>query len=59
MALVRSSDELSGMLTELLVPLNESAEPLWPVVRVAPVIVPVFARLEASVAVVPDGSSNA
>jgi hypothetical protein len=58
-ALVRFSDELSGTVTELLVPLNVSADPLWPVVRVAPVIVPVFARPETSVTVVPDASSNA
>ena len=57
--LVRSSEALSATVTRSLTPSNVSAEPKRPVVmRVAPLIVPVLPRPEASVTVVPFGSSK-
>src|SRR3954454_12739612 len=59
MPVVRSRELLSGIDTKLVEPLNESALPNLPVVmRVAPVIVPVFPAPERSVTVGPDASSN-
>ena len=53
------SELLPGIVTRLLVPLNESALPNLPaVVQVAPEIVPLLPFPEASVTVVPVPSSN-
>src|SRR5262245_928120 len=59
MPLVRSRLAESGTVTQLLVPLNESAPPNRPeVVHVAPLIVPVLALPEASEVVAPPFSLN-
>jgi hypothetical protein len=59
MPVVRSRTLASGTVTKLLVPLKLRAPPNRPaVLRVAPVIVPVFPRPDASTAVVPVVSSK-
>src|SRR5689334_21839746 len=54
------SDALLAMLTMALTPSNESAppKPVWPVTRVAPTIVPLFALPDESLATLPDASLN-
>ena len=59
MAVVRSSDAESGITTWSLLPSKDRAAPKRPPeVRVGPLMVPVFAWPDVSVAVVPVGSSN-
>ena len=54
MPVVRSSESASGTVTQSLMPSKLSAPPNLPaVLRVAPVIVPVLPRPDASAAVVP------
>jgi hypothetical protein len=55
---VRSSDAASAIVTQSSSPSNASAPPARPVARVAPEIVPGLPLPDASVAVVPDASSN-
>ena len=57
-ALPRSKVALSGTVTKFVVPLNESPLPDWPVVHVAPVIVPLLEFPEPSATVVPVPSLN-
>ena len=57
--LVRSSDAASGTVTQSLIPSKVRADPILPaVVRVAPEIVPLLPRPEASVAAGPLASSK-
>ena len=57
--MVRSSDALSGTVTQSFTPSKVSAEPNLPaVVRTAPAIVPLLPRPEPSVTAVPLVSSN-
>ena len=59
MPVVRSSELASGIVTWSLTPSKLSAPPNLPdAERVAPLMVPVLERPDASVAVVPDGSSK-
>src|SRR5438045_3932859 len=56
---VRWREAASATVTQLFVPLNDSAPPYLPAVaRVAAVMVPVFPLPEESVVVEPLGSSN-
>jgi hypothetical protein len=56
---VRSSESASGTVTQSLTPSKLSALPKRPeALRVAPLSVPVLARPDESVAVVPDASSK-
>jgi hypothetical protein len=58
-ALVRSSDAESGMLTQLDVPLNASAPPLWPATQLVSLVTPVLPCVVLSCKVAPPPSSNA
>src|SRR5450432_2255125 len=59
MPVVKSSALESGTVTQLLVPLNDSAPPNFPVVtRVAPLIVPTFPVPELSTTLAPLVSSK-
>src|SRR4051794_9280085 len=59
MPVVRSSELASATVTWSLIPSKLNAPPNLPdAERVAPSIAPVLARPDASVAVVPDGSSK-
>src|SRR5438552_1252138 len=59
MPVVRSSAGESGIDTESLTPSKESARPNFPfAVRVAPLIVPIWWKGDASMVVVPDVSSK-
>src|SRR5207244_6291817 len=55
---LRSSEGLSLIATQALVPLNESALPLWPAAHAAFAIVPLFPLPDASATVDPVPSSN-
>src|SRR5437016_5178162 len=55
---VRSREGLSPIVTQLLVPLNESALPAWPAAHVAFAIVPLFPLPDASATMEPVPSSN-
>src|SRR5947209_15831895 len=55
---VRSSDALSGTVTQLLTPSNARALPKRPAVHLVLVSVPVFPSPDASAVVVPEPSSK-
>ena len=55
---LRSSEAVSGTVTQSFTPSNVSAPPFLPAAHVAPEIVPVLARPELSARVVPVPASN-
>ncbi len=58
MALVRSSELESGIVTQSFVPSKDRAAPNFPIVQVGPALVPLLELPEESAMLVPVPSSN-